>query len=155
MSRRSPADQLRQQPAGDLTINSSTGGDHSLSGKADLLKFLGLTTSPAPASSRSVSPTTSSTTTANLIQDGSTLNVDGHTITFNNAHVPAAAQVPTGSGMNNLVQTDGNGNSTVYLQSATVADALNAIDLATGMQTTSNSAGVAALTLHLGLLRLR
>ena len=72
--------------------------------------------------------------------------MNGHTITFTNAHVPAAAQVPTGSGILNAVQTDGNGNSIVYLQTATIADTLNAIDLASGVQTATNTAGVAALT---------
>ena len=62
------------------------------------------------------------------------------------ATLPAAAQVPTGSGKLNNVVTDGNGNSTVYLQAATVADMLNAIDLATGVQTVVNTAGVAAST---------
>ena len=64
--------------------------------------------------------------------------MNGHTITFTNAHVPAAAQVPTGSGILPAVQTDGNGNSIVYLQTATIADTLNAIDLASGVQTASN-----------------
>ena len=132
---------------GVLTLNSSTGADLSITGKADLLKELGLTTSVGPGNVNvGVARTTAATTTANLIQDGSTLNVNGHTITFSNAHVPAAAQVPTGSGILNAVQTDGNGNSIVYLQTATIADTLNAIDLASGVQTASNSAGVATFT---------
>ncbi|MEJ6890872.1 DUF1522 domain-containing protein, partial [Bradyrhizobium diazoefficiens] len=45
------------------------------------------------------------------------------------------------------VLTDGAGNSTVYLQSGTVADVLNAIDLATGVQTSSIAAnGTATLS---------
>ena len=132
---------------GVLTLNTSTGADLSITGKADLLKELGLTTSVGPGNVNVVKArTTAATTTANLIQDGSTLNVNGHTITFSNAHVPAAAQVPTGSGILNAVQTDGNGNSIVYLQTATIADTLNAIDLASGVQTASNSAGVATFT---------
>jgi flagellin len=132
---------------GVLTLNTSTGADLSITGKADLLKELGLTTSVGSGNvTVGKARTTAATTTANLIQDGSTLNVNGHTITFSNAHVPAAAQVPTGSGILNAVQTDGNGNSIVYLQTATVADTLNAIDLASGVQTASNSAGVATFT---------
>ena len=132
---------------GVLTLNTSTGADLSITGKADLLKELGLTTSVGSGNVNVVKArTTAATTTANLIQDGSTLNVNGHTITFSNAHVPAAAQVPTGSGILNAVQTDGNGNSIVYLQTATIADTLNAIDLASGVQTASNSAGVATFT---------
>jgi flagellin len=132
---------------GVLTLNSSTGADLSVTGKADLLNELGLTTSSGSGNvTVGKARTTAATTTANLIQDGSTLNVNGHTITFSNAHVPLAAQVPTGSGILNAVQTDGSGNSIVYLQTATVTDTLNAIDLASGVQTASNSAGVATFS---------
>jgi flagellin len=138
--------------AGVLTLNTSTGADLSITGKADLLKELGLTTSVGSGNVNvGIARTTAATTTANLIQDGSTLNVNGHTITFTNAHVPAAAQVPTGSGILNAVQTDGNGNSIVYLQTATIADTLNAIDLASGVQTASNSAGVATFSTAAGV----
>jgi flagellin len=137
---------------GVLTLNSSTGADLSIIGKADLLNELGLTTSSGPGNvAVGKARTTAATTTANLIQDGSTLNVNGHTITFSNAHVPAAAQVPTGSGILNAVQTDGSGNSIVYLQTATVADTLNAIDLASGVQTATNAAGVATLSAATGV----
>ena len=54
-----------------------------------------------------------------LVQDGSTLNVNGKTITFKNAALPLAANVPTGSGVSGNLVTDGNGNSTVYLQGGT------------------------------------
>jgi flagellin len=132
---------------GVLTLNSSTGADLSIIGKADLLNELGLTTSSGSGNVIvGKARTTSALTTANLIQDGSTLNVNGHTITFSNAHVPAAAQVPTGSGILNAVQTDGSGNSIVYLQTATVTDTLNAIDQASGVQTATNAAGVATFS---------
>ena len=132
---------------GILTLNSSTGADLSVTGKADLLNELGLTTSIGSGNvTVGKARTTAATTTANLIQDGSTLNVNGHTITFSNAHVPLPAQVPTGSGILNAVQTDGSGNSIVYLQTATIADTLNAIDLASGVQTATNAAGVATLS---------
>jgi flagellin len=137
---------------GVLTLNSSTGADLSITGKADLLNELGLTTSVGSGNvAVGKARTTAATTTANLIQDGSTLNVNGHTITFSNAHVPLAAQVPTGSGISGAVQTDGSGNSIVYLQTATVADTLNAIDLASGVQTASNTAGVAAFSTATGV----
>jgi flagellin len=137
---------------GVLTLNSSTGADLSVTGKADLLNELGLTTSSGSGNvTVGKARTTAATTTANLIQDGSTLNVNGHTITFSNAHVPLAAQVPTGSGISGAVQTDGSGNSIVYLQTATVADTLNAIDLASGVQTASNTAGVAAFSTATGV----
>jgi flagellin-like hook-associated protein FlgL len=58
--------------------------------------------------------------------------------------------VPTGStqiGTN--VVTDGSGNSTVFLQGGTVADVLNAIDVATGTKTTTGAlaAGATASTI--------
>jgi len=137
---------------GVLTLNSSTGADLSVTGKADLLNELGLTTSVGSGNvTVGKARTTAAATTANLIQDGSTLNVNGRTITFSNAHVPLAAQVPTGSGILNAVQTDGNGNSIVYLQTATIADTLNAIDLASGVQTATNTAGVAAFSTATGV----
>jgi flagellin len=137
---------------GVLTLHSSTGADLSITGKADFLNELGLTTSIGSGNvTVGKARTTAATTTANLIQDGSTLNVNGHTITFSNAHVPAAAQVPTGSGILNAVQTDGSGNSIVYLQTATVADTLNAIDLASGVQTATNAAGVATFSQATGV----
>jgi flagellin len=137
---------------GVLTLNSSTGADLSVTGKADLLNELGLTTSIGSGNvTVGKARTTAATTTANLIQDGSTLNVNGHTVTFSNAHVPLAAQVPAGSGILNAVQTDGSGNSIVYLQTATVADTLNAIDLASGVQTATNAAGVAVFSTATGV----
>jgi flagellin len=137
---------------GVLTLATTTGADLSITGKADLLKGLALTTSVGSGNvTVGAARTTAATTTANLIQDGSILNVDGHTITFSNAHVPAAAQVPTGSGILNAVQTDGSGNSIVYLQTATVADTLNAIDLASGVQTATNAAGVATFSTATGV----
>ena len=131
---------------GVLTLATTTGADLSITGKADLLKGLALTTSVGSGNvTVGAARTTAATTTANLIQDGSILNVNGHTITFSNAHVPLAAQVPAGSGILNAVQNDGSGNSIVYLQTATVADTLNAIDLASGVQTATNSGvGVAS-----------
>jgi hypothetical protein len=48
------------------------------------------------------------------------------------------------------VVTDGNGTSTVYLQGATIADTLNAIDLATGTKTTVNTSGSATLSTATG-----
>jgi flagellin len=126
--------------SGQLLVKTSTGGDLSISGKADFLKALGLTASVGGGSvSVGATRVTSGATLGNLIQDGSTLNVDGHTITFKNALAPAASASHTGVSGN--VETDGAGNSTVYLQKATVADVLNAFDLATGVQTATLAAG--------------
>jgi len=114
-----------------VTLESSTGADLSVSGKADLLKALGLTTaSGSGAATVTVARTTSSASLNTLIQDGSTLNVDGKTITFKNAPTPSS-----NAGLSGNLVTDGNGNSTVYLQTGTVADVLKAVDLATGAQT--------------------
>ena len=126
-------------------MNSSAGADLSITGKADTLKALGLTSSTGAGNATlNVERTTAAGSLGSLIQDGSTLNVDGKTITFKNAKTPVAANVPTGSGLvpGSNVVTDGNGNSTVYLQTGAVSDVLNAIDLATGVQTaTLNGAG--------------
>ena len=89
-----------------------------------------------------------------LLQDGSTLNVDGHVITFKNAPVPGstnAPAVPSGFGVSGNVLTDGNGNSTVYLQAGSVTDVLKAIDFATGVQTfTLNGSGGGTLATAVG-----
>jgi flagellin len=132
--------------AGVISISSSTGADLSITGKADFLKAFGLTAS-AGASSVTVGAarSTSTNSVGSLIQDGSTLTVDGKTITFKNGPTPAASASHTGITGN--VETDGNGNSTVYLNSGTIADVLTAIDLATGVQTaTLDKAGASLAT---------
>src|SRR5262245_12428876 len=133
--------------AGAITLRSSTGADLNIVGKADGLKALGLTTATGPGNANvSAYRTTSSASLGSLITDGSTLNVNGKTITFKNAGTPVAANVPSGSGVSGNVVNDGSGNSTVYLEQGTIADVLNAIDLATGVKTASNSSGTATLT---------
>jgi flagellin len=125
---------------GALVLKSSTGADLSITGKADTLAALKLTGSLGAGNATvGAARTTAAGSLGNLIQDGSTLNVDGKTITFKNAPTPAASATHTG--VSGAVETDGNGNSTVYLQAATVADVLNAIDLATGVQTATLAAG--------------
>src|SRR6516225_8864258 len=122
--------------AGVLTLTTGTGADLSITGKADSLAALGLTTS---AGGGNITVTKARQTTAatlgQLVQDGSALNVDGKTITFKNAVVPAAA--PSGSTKIGNLVTDNSGNTIVYLQGGTVQDTLNAIDLATGAGTIS------------------
>jgi hypothetical protein len=134
--------------AGVVTLKSSTGADLSVAGKADFLHALGLTSATgAGNASVSADRSTTSGSLGTLVQDGSTLNVDGHTITFKNAQTPqSAASVATGFGVNGNVVTDGNGNSTVYLQSANLTDLLNSIDLATGVKTASLFNGTATLS---------
>src|SRR6267142_5376650 len=126
--------------AGVLALKSSTGADLSITGKADTLAALKLTGSLGAGNATvGAARTTAAGSLGNLIQDGSTLNVDGKTITFKNAPTPTASATHTG--VSGAVETDGNGNSTVYLQAATVADVLNAIDLASGVQTATLAAG--------------
>jgi flagellin-like hook-associated protein FlgL len=136
---------------GVLTLTTGTGDDLKITGKADLLAALGLTTSTGPGTVTVGRPRlTDNSTTASLIKDGSTLNVDGKTITFKNAKAPAPANVPTGSGVSGNIVTDGVGNSTVYLQGGTIADILSAIDLATGVQVAANASGSAVLSTPAG-----
>jgi len=136
---------------GVLTLNTGTGADLSITGRADLLKSLGLT---ASVGSGDVTVTqqrqVTSGSTGTLIQDGSTLNVNGKIITFKNAVAPLAANVPVGSGVSGNVVTDGNGNSTVYLQGGSLNDTLKAIDIATGVQTATNVNGAASVVVAPG-----
>ncbi|TWB01859.1 DUF1522 domain-containing protein [Bradyrhizobium stylosanthis] len=134
---------------GKVTLQSSTGADLSVTGKADLLNALGLTSAVGGGNATiNVARTTSAGSLGATIADGSTLNVDGHVITFKNAPIPGstgAPSVPSGFGASGNVLTDGAGNSTVYLQGGTVNDVLKAIDLATGVQTATISSGTATL----------
>jgi flagellin len=139
---------------GTVTLNSSTGADLSVTGSADFLHSLNLTTATGSGpTTLTAARKTGAGTLSNLITDGSTLNVDGHIITFKNAPTPAASAtnqgVVTGTPTPN-VQTDGNGNSTVFLQSGTIQDVLTAVDLATGVQTATLGTNGAVLTTAAG-----
>jgi flagellin-like hook-associated protein FlgL len=151
---------------GALTLHSSTGSDLNITGTADFLKQLGLTSATGGGSvtvnaarttngASAVAPVAAGTLSS-LLQAGSSLNVDGHTINFKDGPVPAASSLPAGSsiagagpgaGGDQTIVTDGKGNSTVYLQTANISDVLAAIDLATGVQTVSGvtQAGLATL----------
>src|SRR5580704_12935384 len=81
---------------------------------------------------------------------GKSITVNGHTITFSATAAPSLGAVPAGSGLTGSVVNDGAGNSTIYLgtgatTTANVTDVLNAIDLASGVQTTTNSGGTGTL----------
>ena len=131
---------------GQVLLQTSTGGDLEVSGKADFLKAFGLTAALGSGiTTVGATRSTSGATLGNLIQDGSTLNVNGKTITFKNAPTPGAATVAAGSGVSGNVVNDGSGNSTVFLQAATIADVLSAIDLATGVRTATNASGAATV----------
>jgi flagellin len=136
---------------GAVSLQTSTGGDLEVSGKADFLKAFGLTTAlGSGVTTVGATRTTSAATAGNLIADGSTLNVNGKTITFRNAPTPIAANVASGSGVSGNIVTDGSGNSTVFLQLATITDTLKAIDIATGVRTVSNTAGAATVATATG-----
>src|SRR6187431_2376327 len=134
--------------AGITTLSSSTGADLSITGKADSLKALNLTVAVgAGATTLTAARATGATSLGNLVEDGSTLNVNGKTITFRNANAAALGAVPTGSGISNTnLLTDALGNSTVFLQGGTVADVLTAIDIATGTKTVSITGAVATVS---------
>ena len=140
---------------GAVTLRSSTGADLSITGRADILAALKLTSATGAGNATVTAPRATNTTSlGTLITDGSTLRVDGKTITFKNGGTPLAANVPTGSGVvtGSNVVTDGNGNSTVYLNQGTIADVLKAIDLATGVQTAAISSGAATLSTASGAI---
>src|SRR6266436_235380 len=138
--------------AGITTLSSSTGADLSITGKADSIKALGLTAAVGAGNTTiTAARATSAASLSNLISDGSTLNVNGHTITFKNANAAALGAVPTGSGVSNTnLVNDGAGNSTIFLQGGTIADVLTAIDLATGTQTATNASGTATVVTAAG-----
>ena len=140
---------------GAVTLRSSTGADLSITGRADILAALKLTSATGAGNATVTAPRATNTTSlGTLITDGSTLRVDGKTITFKNGGTPLAANVPTGSGVvtGSNVVTDSNGNSTVYLNQGTIADVLKAIDLATGVQTAAISSGAATLSTASGAI---
>jgi flagellin len=134
--------------AGITTLSSSTGADLSITGKADSIKALGLTAAVGAGDTTiTAARATTAASLGSLIDDGSTLNVNGHTITFKNANAAALGAVPTGSGVSNTnLVNDGAGNSTIFLQGGTIADVLTAIDLATGTQVAANASGTATIT---------
>ncbi len=138
--------------AGITTLSSSTGADLTITGKADSIKALGLTAAVGAGNTTiTAARATSAASLSNLISDGSTLNVNGHTITFKNANAAALGAVPTGSGVSNTnLVNDGAGNSTVFLQGGTIADVLTAIDLATGTKTATNASGTATIVTATG-----
>ena len=137
---------------GAVTLKSSTGADLSVTGKADFLKALGLTSATGAGNANvTANRSTTAGSLGTLVQDGSTLNIGGKTITFKNAQTPqSTASVATGYGVSGNVVTDGNGNSTVYIQSATLTDLLNAVDLATGVKTASIFNGAATISTTAG-----
>lgn len=132
--------------AGAISLKSTTGADLNVSGKADILGSLGLTTATGPGiATVSATRPSGAAVLSSIIQAGSTLNVNGKSITFKDGTAPTPDSthqgvVLDGSNAPTALDTDGSGNSTVYLGSATVQDVLNALDLATGVKTGTKSA---------------
>ena len=68
---------------GAISLQSTTGQDLTITGKADDLAALGLTTATGSGNATvQAFRTTGTGTLGSLIQTGSTLNVDGHVIPF-------------------------------------------------------------------------
>jgi flagellin len=138
-------------PAGTIRLSSSTGSDLNLSGEADILNKLKLSgATGSGAATVSVLRTTSTATLGTLVTDGSTLSVNGKTITFKDNAPPPTTLARGGVVSGTRVETDGSGNSTVYLKGATMSDVLTAMDLASGVQTATVASGTATLTTAAG-----
>ena len=121
----------------------------------------GLAVDTTATTATAITGTTSLTTASNsnaitaTIANGDTLTVDGHLITFATGAPPTTATVTADSGVvagNTNVTTDGNGDSTIYLNSgaASIGDLLEAVDLATGVKTATISGGAATATTTTG-----
>ncbi|MGO3931322.1 DUF1522 domain-containing protein [Rhodopseudomonas pseudopalustris] len=138
-----------------LVLSTSTGSDLSISGNNTLLSAFGLNSGATGAGTfkaeRTASPAAGDgVSRANMIQADSTLSINGKTITFKDAAIPANADYGFGKvGSQNII-TDGNGNSTVYLQGGTIKDVLTAVDIASGAQTAPVSNGAASLAVTAG-----
>ncbi|MGX7741944.1 DUF1522 domain-containing protein [Rhodopseudomonas parapalustris] len=138
-----------------LVLSTSTGSDLSISGNNTLLSAFGLNSGATGVGTFSADRTANTAAGAgvsrnNMIQAGSSLTVNGKTITFQDAALPSAAEYGFGKVTGKNVITDGQGNSTVYLQGGKIEDVLTAIDIASGAQTAPVSNGAATLAVTAG-----
>ncbi|TAH67964.1 MAG: DUF1522 domain-containing protein [Rhodopseudomonas palustris] len=138
-----------------IVLSTSTGSDLSITGNNTLLSAFGLNSGATGTGTFKADRTANTTAGAgvsrtNMIQAGSTLSINGKTITFADAAIPAAADYGFGKVGTKNVITDGNGNSTVYLQGGKIDDVLTAIDIASGAQTAPVSNGSATLAVTTG-----
>ncbi|MBB5047545.1 hypothetical protein HNR60_002302 [Rhodopseudomonas rhenobacensis] len=141
--------------ANKLIFSTSTGSDLSISGNNTLLSAFGLNSGATGVGSFAADRTAAtsagtSVSRAGMVQAGSTLTVNGKTITFADAALPADADYGSGKVTGKNVITDGSGNSTVYLQGGTMDDVLTAIDIASGAQVAPVSNGAATLAVAAG-----
>ncbi|ABD87050.1 DUF1522 domain-containing protein [Rhodopseudomonas palustris] len=141
--------------ANALVFSTSTGSDLSISGNNTLLSAFGLNSGATGVGSFTADRTATAAagvgvSRAGMVQAGSTLTVNGKTITFQDAAIPAAADYGSGKVTGKNVITDGSGNSTVYLQGGTMNDVLTAIDIASGAQVAPVSNGAATLAVAAG-----
>jgi hypothetical protein len=131
--------------AGVLTLHTGTGADLSITGRADLLKSLGLTASVGSGDATVTRQRTHDCLARHAGSgrlDAERQRQDHH---VQERRGSGGSERPTGSASSGNIVTDGNGNSTVYLQGGTIADTLKAIDLATGVQTATNASGTATV----------
>ena len=147
--RRSPAlpraRRLRRSPPASVSLRSSTGADLSVTGKADLLAALGVTAALGSGTATvTATRTTDTNTLGSLLQDRFVAQRQWPDHQLRCTVPPRLLRMSrlARACIGNIV-TDGSGNSTVYMQAATIADLLKAIDLATGVQTATNASGVA------------
>ncbi|MBB1092859.1 DUF1522 domain-containing protein [Rhodopseudomonas palustris] len=138
-----------------LVLSTSTGSDLSISGNNTLLSAFGLNSGTTGAGTFKAERTASpgggdGVSRANMIQADSTLSINGKTITFKDAAIPSSADYGSGKVTGKNVITDGNGNSTVFLQGGKIEDVLTAIDIASGAQTAPVSNGAASLAVTAG-----
>ncbi len=138
-----------------IVLSTSTGSDLSITGNNTLLSAFGLNSGATGTGTFKADRTANTAAGAgvsrtNMIQAGSTLSINGKTITFADAAIPAAADYGFGKVGTKNVITDGNGNSTVYLQGGKIDDVLTAIDIASGAQTAPVSNGSATLAVTTG-----
>ncbi|TAH66314.1 MAG: DUF1522 domain-containing protein [Rhodopseudomonas palustris] len=138
-----------------IVLSTSTGSDLSISGNNTLLSAFGLNSGATGTGTFKVERTANTAagagvSRANMIQADSTLTVNGKTITFKDAALPSAADYGSGKVTGKNVITDGNGNSTVFLQGGKIDDVLTAIDIASGAQTAPVSNGTATLAVSAG-----
>ena len=138
--------------AGATAANLFAGSSYTAATYTGVAVKNNLSTPAAITTATSLTKATNTDSINQTISNGDTLTVDGHIITFSTATEPTATTVVAGSGVSGNLVTDGNGDSTIYLNSGTanVGDLLNAIDLATGVKTDSNASGVATITTATG-----
>ncbi|MFB9268833.1 DUF1522 domain-containing protein, partial [Bradyrhizobium erythrophlei] len=133
--------------AGATAANLFGGSSYTAATLTGVTAKNNLTTPANVTAATSLTVAANADTITATIANGDTLTVDGHTITFKTGAAPAPGAVTPGSGVSGNIVADGAGNSQVYLNggAANIGDLLKAVDLATGVQTATISAGSATI----------